>query len=114
MDSDDRDDTVGSVIVVEAESPRIEQAPVETIPSAAKQWQGDYDRCLDMLVNDQSAWQAFMDMWKTIADAKSLVDLDALAKESKVLFSTFGKDIQAKIKGFSGDRRKELTETAKS
>ena len=87
-------------------------SPVEPTTSAAKQWQGDYDRCLDMLVNDQSAWSAFKDMWQTITDAKSLADLDAIAKDSAVLFRTFGKEIQGKIKGFSGDRRKELTEAA--
>jgi hypothetical protein len=81
-------------------------------PPASEFHAGDYDRCIKMLSSDPSAASVFQDIWKTIADVKTLEELDAIAKESKTLFGTFSKDVQSKIKAFSGDRRKELTEPA--
>jgi hypothetical protein len=76
-DEGENDIVDGSVIVVDEPAKAIEQAhAADPRPSVAKQWEGDYERCLDMLVNDQSAWQAFKDMWKSIVDAKSLAQMD--------------------------------------
>jgi hypothetical protein len=104
----DNDDVIPEAVV-----PRLEQ-PVDKQPSAAESHAGDYDRCVKMLSSDPSAASVFQDIWKTIADVKTLEELDAIAKENKTLFGTFSKDVQGKIKAFSGDRRKELTEAAAS
>jgi hypothetical protein len=100
-------------VIPEAVVPRLEQ-PADKQPSAAESHAGDYDRCLKMLSSDPSAASVFQDIWKTIADVKTLEELDAIAKDSATLFRTFSKDVQGKIKAFSGDRRKELTEAAAS
>ena len=89
-------------------------APAKQDPPASEFHAGDYDRCIKMLSSDPSAASVFQDIWKTIADVKTLEELDAIAKESKTLFGTFSKDVQSKIKAFSGDRRKELTEASAS
>jgi len=99
------------VIVVPEVAKQIEQVPQtpepESIP-AVKQFSGDYDRVLNMLSSDPSAASVFQEIWKTIADCKTLEELDAIAKDSATLFRTFSKDVQLKIKAFSGERRKEL------
>ena len=117
-DATELDDDEANVIVIEQPADRIEekpvdQQPVDNLPSAAEFHAGDYDRCIKMLSSDPSAASVFQDIWKTIADVKTLEELDAIAKESKTLFGTFSKDVQSKIKAFSGDRRKELTEGEK-
>ena len=100
------------VIIVPEATKQIEQA--NKLPSAAESHAGDYDRCVKMLSSDPSAASVFQDIWKTIADVKTLEELDAIARDSATLFRTFSKDVQGKIKAFSGDRRKELTEAAAS
>jgi hypothetical protein len=115
-DATELDDDEANVIVIEPQQERIEQASVvepEPQPSAAEQHAGDYDRCIKMLSSDPSAASVFQDIWKTVADCKTLEELDAIAKDSATLFRTFSKDVQGKIKAFSTDRRKELTEAAK-
>jgi hypothetical protein len=69
---------------------------------------------MKVLSSDPSAASVFQDIWKTVADCKTLKELDAIAKDSATLFRTFSKDVQGKIKAFSADRRKELTEAAAS
>jgi hypothetical protein len=85
---------------------------INSRPSASESHAGDYGRCIKMLSSDPSAASVFQDIWKTIADVKTLEELDAIAKDSATLFWTFSRDVQGKIKAFSGDRRKELTEAA--
>lgn len=99
------------VIVVPEVAKQIEQAtqtPIAGAITAVKQFSGDYDRVLNMLSSDPSAASVFQEIWKTIADCKTLEELDAIAKDSATLFRTFSKDVQSKIKVFSGERRKEL------
>jgi hypothetical protein len=113
-DDDENDIADGSVIVVEKSSAAITEQPCDIAtdkrPSAADFHAGNYDRCLKMLSSDPSAAAVFQDIWKTIADVKTLVELDAIAKDSATLFRTFSKDVQGKIKAFSTDRRSELTQ----
>jgi hypothetical protein len=103
------------LVVVEPSAERIEvvvvaEASERPVPTAVEFHAGNYDRCLKMLSSDPSAAAVFQDIWKTIADVKTLVELDAIAKDSATLFRTFSKDVQGKIKAFSTDRRSELTQ----
>jgi hypothetical protein len=98
----------GSVIIVEEPVAAITEKQQDESIAAAKQFSGDYDRCVKMLSSDPSAASVFQDIWKTIADCKTLEELDCIAKDSAALFHTFSKDVQLKIKAFSGERRKEL------
>jgi hypothetical protein len=119
LNSDQADD-VSMDLTQSDEKPKAIEVTVEVAgpakqdPPASEFHAGDYDRCIKMLSSDPSAASVFQDIWKTIADVKTLEELDAIAKESKTLFGTFSKDVQSKIKAFSGDRRKELTEASAS